>query len=70
MKAYHPSGIEVVNTSLGLPVHQVPVEIWSPATGAIITRNPSYFEVRAGQLRAYFMPDDNVSTIYVYEVGI
>ena len=63
-------GIEVVNTSLGLPVHQVPVDIWSPATGAIITQNPSFFEVTDDRLRAYFMPDDNVSTIYIYEADI
>lgn len=61
-------GIEVVDTRLGLPVHQVPVDIWSPATGAIITQNPSYFEVVGDRLRACFMPDDNVSTIYIYEV--
>jgi hypothetical protein len=60
-------GIELLDTRLGLPVHQVPVDIWSPATGTIITQNPSYFEVAGDRLRAYFMPDDNVSTIYIYE---
>ncbi|MBS1606073.1 MAG: hypothetical protein JST42_25675, partial [Bacteroidetes bacterium] len=60
-------GVEVVDAQLGLAVHQVPVELWSPATGAIITQNPSYFEMAGQRLRAYFMPDDNVSAIYVYE---
>jgi len=63
-------GIEVVDLRLGLPVHQVPVELWSPSTGTIITQNPSYFEVADQRLRACFMPDDNVSTIYVYETGV
>jgi len=63
-------GIEVVDTRLGLPVHQVPVELWSPATGAIMTQNPSFFEVVGDRLRACFMPDDNVSTIYIFEADI
>lgn len=61
-------GIEVVNLALQLPVHQVPVELWSPVTGAPLTQNPSFFETAGDRLRAYFMPDDNESTIYVYEV--
>jgi hypothetical protein len=58
----------VVNLSTQLPVHQVPVELWSPVTGAPITQNPSFFEIAGDRLRAYFMPDDNESTLYVYEV--
>ncbi|HVU58445.1 MAG TPA: DUF6454 family protein [Puia sp.] len=61
-------GLEIVDLEKGLPVHQVPVQLWSPATGAVMTQNPSFFELMPDdRIRAYFMPDDNDSTIYVYE---
>ena len=60
-------GIEVVDIEKKLAVHQVPVNLWSPVTGAVITQNPSFFELNGDKLRAYFMPDDNESTIFVYE---
>jgi hypothetical protein len=61
-------GLEIVDLEKGFAVHQVPVQLWSPATGAVMTQNPSYFELMPdGRLRAYFMPEDNESTIYVYE---
>ena len=33
-----------------------------------MTHNPTWFEATSGGLRAYFMPEDNTSTVYVYEV--
>ncbi|MBS1664853.1 MAG: hypothetical protein JST68_27650 [Bacteroidetes bacterium] len=59
-------GIEVVNLEQSQPIHQVPVDLWSPS-GTIITQNPSYFELNGETLRAYFMPDENDSTIFIYE---
>jgi len=61
-------GMEIVDMEKQLPVHQQPVELWSPASGASITQNPSWFELRGDTVRAHFMPDDNDSTIYIYEV--
>jgi hypothetical protein len=61
-------GIEIVDLAKSQAVHQLPVQLWSPATGAVMTQNPSFFELTAeGKIRAYFMPDDNESTIFVYE---
>jgi len=61
-------GIEIVDLGRNQSVHQLPVQLWSPATGAVMTQNPSFFELAEGnKVRAYFMPDDNDSTIYVYE---
>ena len=34
-----------------------------------MTHNPTWFEVTSGALRGYFMPEDNTSTVYVYEVA-
>jgi len=62
-------GVEIVDLEKGLAVHQVPVQCWSPVTGAVMTQNPSFFELAEGdKIRAHFMPDDNESTIFVYEV--
>ena len=35
-----------------------------------MTRNPFFAEATATGLRAYFMPQDNSSTIYVYDAAI
>jgi len=61
-------GLEVVDLQKKCAVYQIPVQLWSPATGAVMTQNPSFFELMPdNRIRAYFMPDDNVSTIFVYE---
>jgi hypothetical protein len=61
-------GLEIVDLEKGLAVHQVPVQLWSPVSGAVMTQNPSFFELTPDKrVRAYFMPDDNDSKIYVYE---
>jgi len=60
-------GFEMLDLDTQLPVHQVPLELWSPVGGAPITQNPSFFELAGDKVRAYFMPDDNESTIFIYE---
>jgi hypothetical protein len=62
-------GLEIIDLDKRLPVHQVPIQLWSPVSGAPMTQNPSFFELTAEhKIRAYFMPDDDDSIIYVYEV--
>ena len=60
-------GLELVSLDDGRPLHQVPVPLRTPS-GAAMTRNPSWFEATPAGLRAYFMPEDEDSTVYVYEV--
>jgi hypothetical protein len=60
-------GLDLIDLREGRPVHQVPVPLWTEG-GLDMTHNPTWFEVVNGGLRAYFMPEDNTSTIYVYEV--
>jgi hypothetical protein len=62
-------GLDLVDLSDGRPRHQVPVPLWTPG-GLDMTRNPSWIEATADGLRAYFMPEDDSSTLYVYEVGV
>ena len=60
-------GLELIDLRDGRPVHQVPMALWT-AGGMDMTHNPSWFEPTDAGIRAYFMPDDDASTLYVYEV--
>jgi hypothetical protein len=59
-------GVDLIDLRDGRPLHQVPVTLWTD-TGLDMTHNPTWFEPTAAGLRAYFMPEDDRSTIYVYE---
>lgn len=72
---YHPApgaapfrlgGIELIDLRDGRPLHQVPVPLWT-AGGLDMTHNPVWIEARNDGLRAYFMPEDDRSTIYIFE---
>ncbi len=59
-------GIEIVDLKRKNPVWQVPMELWS-ASGLPMTQNPFYMENINKKLRAYFLPEDNHSTLFIYE---
>ena len=60
-------GLELVDLTAGRPVHQVPIQLWLPS-GQVMTENPFWIETTETGLRGYFMPEDDRSTIYVYDV--
>ena len=60
-------GLELVDLKTGRPVHQVPVPLWVEPDLAM-TNNPAFCEARAAGLRCHFMPEDDRSTLFVYEV--
>ena len=60
-------GLDLVNLGDGRPLFQVPVALRTPA-GVSMTRNAAWFEPGATGVRAYFMPEDDRSTIYTYDV--
>ena len=60
-------GIDLVSLADGRPLHQVPVLLWT-AGGLDMTHNPVWIEPSGAGLRAYFMPEDDRSTLYVYDV--
>jgi hypothetical protein len=62
-------GIDLVDLRDGRPVHQVPVLLWT-AGGLDLTQNPVWLEPSATGLRGYFMPEDDRSTIYIYNVDL
>jgi hypothetical protein len=62
-------GIELVSLADGRPLHQVPLLLWTDG-GMDMTHNPVWLAPTATGLRGYFMPDDNNSTLYIYEVAL
>ncbi len=62
-------GLDLVDLAAGRPVHQVPVLLWT-ASGEAMARNPSLVEPTPRGLRALFMPEDDRSTLYTYEVAL
>ncbi len=59
-------GFEIVNLKDNRPVFQVPIELWSPS-GLPMTQNPFWVEPTGQGVRAYFIPDDDQSTLFTYE---
>jgi hypothetical protein len=60
-------GLDLVDLDDGRPVHQVPVLLWTN-DGLDMTHNPVWLEPSAAGLRGYFMPEDDRSTLYIYDV--
>jgi Family of unknown function (DUF6454) len=60
-------GLDLISLADGRPLHQVPVLLWAES-GLDMTHNPVWLEPSGGGLRAYFMPDDDRSTLYIYDV--
>jgi hypothetical protein len=67
LPAFRLGGLELINLADGRPIHQVPIALTTP-TGVSMTQNPLWLETRGSGLRAYFMPEDNRSTIYIYDI--
>ena len=62
-------GFEIVDLAANRAVFQMPVELWTES-GLPMTYNPFWIEPTATGLRAYFMPEDEKSTLYVFEADI
>lgn len=63
--AFALGGVELIDLRQGRPLHQIPIPLWTE-TGLVLTRNPVEFEATATGLRAYFMPEDNKSRLFIY----
>lgn len=60
-------GLELIDLVSGRALHQLPLELWTES-GLPMTQNPFWLEPTGRGLRAYFMPEDQRSTLYVFEV--
>ena len=65
-QVFQLGGFDLVDLSDHRPLWQVPIELRAPS-GRIMTQNPFWVETTKAGLRAYFMPDDDVSAIYVFD---
>ena len=59
-------GLDLLDLDLQLAIHQIPVPLWVNPTKPM-TNNPFYFETYEDHLRFYFIPEDDKSTLYVYD---
>ncbi len=67
--SFRLGGMDLINLSDGRPLHKVPMLLWTSG-GLDMTHNPVWIEATASGLRGYFMPEDDRSTIYIYEVEV
>lgn len=61
-------GLELIDLRTSRPIHQLPFEHWTDS-GLPMTQNPFWIEPSERGLRAYFLPEDQNSTLYVFEVS-
>jgi Family of unknown function (DUF6454) len=62
-------GLELIDLRDGRPLHQVPLLLWTPS-GLDMTHNPVWLETSATGIRGYFLPEDETSTLYVYQAEL
>jgi hypothetical protein len=61
-------GLELIDLTTGRPIHQLPFEYWTES-GLPMTQNPFWIEPTEFGLRAYFLPEDRLSKLYIFEVN-
>jgi len=59
-------GLAIVDEETMIPLDEIPLTMVSDL-GTAITQNPMDVDIVDGKLRAYFLPDQHNSTLYVYE---
>ena len=61
-------GLELIDLVRGRAIHQLPLELWTES-GLPMTQNPFWIEPTERGLRAYFLPEDQRSTLYIFDVN-
>ncbi|MGO4389300.1 DUF6454 family protein [Microvirga sp. 2YAF29] len=62
-------GLDLVSLADGRPIFQTPVLLWADS-GMDMTHNPVWMETSAAGIRGYFMPEDDKSTLYIFEAEV
>jgi hypothetical protein len=62
-------GLDLVDLADSRPIHQVPMLLWTRG-GMDMTHNPSWIEPNGAGLRGYFIPEDDMSTMYIFDVDV
>jgi uncharacterized protein DUF6454 len=71
-RTLHPSGLGASTSSTSRTADRCTRSPYSsgPPPGLDMTHNPVWIEPSATGLRSYFMPEDDKSTLYIYEVAL
>ncbi len=64
---FYFGGIDLVDLQNNSPAYQIPVTLWTE-DGLVMTHNPFLVEERDGGLRFYFMPEDDDSRLFIYDL--
>lgn len=68
-RAFALGGLELIDLHQGRPLHQIPIGLWTEE-GLVLTRNPVELEATETGLRGYFMPEDNQSRLFIFDVSL
>ncbi len=60
-------GLELINLKSFLPLHQIPISLFV-RPNLVMSNNPFFVEVVGNELIFYFIPEDNESHLYIYNV--
>ncbi|MFC1639383.1 DUF6454 family protein [Gemmatimonadota bacterium] len=61
-------GLDLIDLRSRRAIHQVPIN-WRVEDGPVMSANPFFVEPKDDHLRFFFMPEDNESTIYIFETN-
>ena len=67
--SFQLGGLELVDLAAGRPLWQVPLFLWAPS-GRAMTQNPFWMESTATGVRAWFVPDDDQSSMFVFDAAL
>jgi hypothetical protein len=66
---FNLGGLDLVDLEAGRPIHQTPIPLWTE-DGLDLAHNPVWIETTATGLRGYFLPEDDESRLFVYDVAL
>lgn len=70
-QTYPLGGIDLIDLESFRPIFQLPVELFTEGDRPrVMTQNPFYVETSENGLRFHFIPEDDKSRHYVFEVGV
>ena len=61
-------GLDLVDLHVHVAIHQVPVTSWIKPD-LVMSSNPFSCEIHDNRMRFYFIPEDDNSTLYVFDAG-
>jgi hypothetical protein len=59
-------GLDLIDLHVQIAIHQVPVTSWVKPD-LVMSSNPFYVEIHDNRMRFYFIPEDDKSTLYVFD---